>query len=269
MLRKTMKAMVQTMKYDPNLIYLGRKITPLARDIIRLSGNTAPKVVDIGCYKRPVFGFLQKEFPQVSLLGVDEDPEAIAWLLQNGFDACSFSEFSNRGAVDFSFALEVIEHVKPTESKDFFHTIISQTKVGMFFTTPNFSGFTAKARDEVSRLQKLQELRYLPDHLKNFKGKSTNPHHHKQAFNGDRLVEDIVAVLPKGWDFSVFEAWPWRIEDFSVGTTFIHAFKLYGVIWNMAAFPSDVYTEVIGAVMKKKIDIAGLGIRDPSSAIMI
>ncbi len=30
----------------------------------------------------------------------------------------------------------------------------------------------------------------------------------------------------------IFKAWPWKLNDLSRDTTFIHYFKLHAVVWN-------------------------------------
>lgn len=231
--------------YDGEVVYPNRKITPIARDIMRLHGGVAPRIADIGCYKRPVSSFLMKEFPECSFLGVDEDPDALEWLAQNGIDGCSFDDYKDRGSFDFTFALEVIEHIKPKNSIPFLKTIVERSNCAVFLTTPNFSGFTGSGRDDVNRSPATKEMRYIPDHLKNFKANSDNPHHHKQALTGSRLSDDLEAVVPVGWGFSVFEAWPWSLTDFSNEASYLHSFKLYAVVWDPKQFSGDVFQEIL------------------------
>lgn len=256
-------------QFDANLVCIERKIIKIARDMMRLRGKPDLRVVDIGCYKRPVSGFVLKEFPQSSFLGVDPDQDAIDWLIQRGIDGCSFTDFQSRGVFDFSFALEVLEHISANQSQNWLHSVVSQTSGAAFFTTPNFSGFTQDRRDEVRRHEDLNELRYLPDHLKTFRPASSNPHDHRQAFTGRRLADDLGAVLPHDWEFSVFEAWPWKIEDISDGRTFVHAFKLFAVAWNTSNFPADVYERTIGPCLEKKAKVVGLNSTDLSSVLFV
>ncbi len=226
-------------------IYFGRKIIPIARDIMKLAIKNTISVADIGCYKRPVASFVSKNFPNSRFMGVDEDPDALAWLRKHGLNGCNFAQYSDGEAFDFSFLLEVVEHIPEEFNDEFLRAVFRQTNVAAFFTTPNFFGWDAGERTELKLRAETSELRYAPDHLKNFKPFSSNPHDHKRIMTVDWLSQDIENTLPDGWRFRVFKAWPWTLTDHSTGAVFNHCFKVYAVAWKEVAFPEKLVDHVL------------------------
>lgn len=229
-----------TIKSVSDSVYCNSKITPLARNVMLQSGLEAPRVADIGCYKRPQYSFLKKLLPQASFLGVDEDKEAIQWLQENGMEGCDFQTYQEQEPFDFAFMLEVIEHIRPADSQGFLRAVLNKTKVAAFLTTPNFAGWDGGPKDKLVQKAEYKEMRYVPDHLKGFSTDSSNPHRHKQVITTSGLAQDIAAVLPEGWAFRVFLAWPWTLTDHARGTSFEHSFKVYAIMWNDAAFSCDI-----------------------------
>lgn len=227
-------------------VHIGRQIVKIARDVMRASDLLAPRVADIGCYKRPLFSFVQGNFPQAQFLGVDVDEEALAWLGDNGIDAITYEDFLRRppGSFDFCFLLEVIEHIRSEESQSFLQNVLDRTAIAAFLTTPNFEGWAGPSRDTLSLWPGYAEMRYKPDHLEYFRPTSNVPHTHKRAMTLEWLVEDIASVLPEGWAFKVYKAWPWTLIDHSTGARFKHCFKLYAIIWNTGMIEAETVTQL-------------------------
>lgn len=220
--------------------YHNAQILPLARNVMVQAGLQAPSVADVGCYKRPVHGFVSKLFPDVSFLGVDEDQDAIDWLRENGMQGADFQTYLDQDPHDFAFLMEVIEHIRPEDSQGFLGAVLKQTKTAAFLTTPNFEGWDAGPRDKLAQRAELREMRYVPDHLKAFNAASPNPHHHKQVITRLGLAKDIAAVLPDGWAFRVFPAWPWTMMDHARNVQFDHCFKVFAIMWNTTVFDRDI-----------------------------
>lgn len=223
-----------------DITYCGDRILPLARNMMVEAGIDAPRVADVGCYKRPLHGFVTKLFPGATFLGVDEDEAAIEWLEEQGIAGCDFQTYQAQEPFDYTILMEVIEHIRPEDSQGFLRAVLEQTTTAAFLTTPNFAGWDGGPKDRLVQKPEIREMRYVPDHLKGFRANSPNPHHHKQVITVQGLAEDIAAVLPEGWAFRVFHAWPWTLTDQARGTVFEHSFKVFAIMWNTAAFSKDI-----------------------------
>ncbi|WP_282152746.1 hypothetical protein [Ruegeria atlantica] len=205
-----------------------------------LNLTATPRIADVGCYKRPIAAFTNKILPEALFFGVDEDLEAVEWLNSNNLNGGNFADYLAQEPFDLSFLLEVYEHINPQDSRKFLDTIFKRTTSAAFLTMPNFEGWDAAGVEQLAIRDSFKEMRYVPDHLKAFDGRSKDPHTHKQVVTEERLSDDIASVLPNGWEYRVFFAWPWSIKDRARGSVFDHSFKLFAVVWNPASFSGDL-----------------------------
>ena len=89
-------------------------------------------------------------------------------------------------------------------------------------------------------------MRYVPDYLRNFSAKSSNPHDHKQIMTAEGLDHQLAQVLSRDeWDWEVIKAWPWALIDLAQGNRFIHYFKIHAVAWQVSKFNRDMRQHVI------------------------
>lgn len=217
--------------------YRNKKIDPLVRDFVAAGHMNKISVADIGCYKRPMIHWLKKLSQEVDYVGVDEDPEALRYLDENGINGIDWRGYFEEPPRDFTLGLEVIEHIRMSETEKFLSTIRDRTRKAFFLTTPNFEGWDAKGLDQISRQDSLAEMRYVPDHLAYFDAKSDNPHSHKQAMTAESLERYFSDVLPaQEWEFAIIKAWPWKVSDMATGNSFFHFFKLHAVAWRPELF---------------------------------
>lgn len=218
-----------------------KKINPLARDFIVADENTSISVADIGCFNRPIYGFVENLKDEVDYLGVDEDPVALEYLESVGLAGTDAAGYNKGPSFDYTFGLEVIEHIPHEDSIGFLTSLRNKTNKAFFLTTPNFEGWDDKGFSQVSRRPDLAELRYIPDHLRSFNPKSSNPHHHKQIMTAQDVERQLAEVLSaEEWDWEVVKAWPWALTDLATGNVFIHYFKLHIFAWRRDAFDRDM-----------------------------
>ena len=222
-----------------------KQIHPLARDFIVADDRKSISVADIGCFNRPIWGFAAQLKDEVDYLGVDEDPTALKYLKEAGLAGTDAAGYNAGPAFDYTFGLEVIEHIRHEDSIGFLTSLRDKTSRAFFLATPNFEGWNAKGYSTVARRPDLAELRYIPDHLRSFNPKSGNPHHHKQIMTAEGLDGQLAEVLPRDvWDWEVIKSWPWALTDLATGNVFIHYFKLHIVAWRRAAFDRDMKLHV-------------------------
>ena len=222
-----------------------KKINPLSRDFIVADKSTSISVADIGCFNRPIWGFVSQLKDKVDYLGVDEDPVALEYLASQGLKGATAAQYNEGGEFDYTFGLEVIEHIRYEDSPGFLASLRDKTNKAFFLTTPNFEGWDHNGFSQVKRRPDLAEMRYIPDHLRSFNPKSHNPHHHKQIMTRDSLNAQLSDVLDaKEWDWEVIKTWPWALTDLATGNIFIHFFKLHIVAWRPAAFEKDMKQHV-------------------------
>ena len=193
-------------------------------------------VTDIGCFNRPVYDFVSKFTKNIDFIGVDEDEEAIKFLKEKKLKGLNWNDYKSEKIKDYTFAKEVIEHIKEEETLAFLKVIKLKTKKAFFLTTPNFEGWDTDGFSKLSigrRKDEFKEMRYIPDHLPYFNSSSSNPHMHKQLMTFDNLNKVLKSTFnDPSWKVMIFKAWPWKLNDLSRDTTFIHYFKLHAVVWN-------------------------------------
>lgn len=212
-----------------------RKIMPLAKLFLDQSKEKTT-IADVGCYKRPIIDWVSKVCDLENFIGVEVDEDAIKYLRDRNIDCLTPSQFSSAKPVDYVFGLEVIEHITASDSRLFLESCLSRCKKALFLTTPNFEGWDAADDSNIKTREEYKEMRYIPDHLKYFDAKSSNPHYHKQIMTVETISEHILDVLPENWDWIVYKAWKWKLVDESTKAVFSHYFKLHVAIWNREVF---------------------------------
>lgn len=214
--------------------YDNKRAEPLARWLFHMTEHPVHSVADVGCGTRPMYPWIQKMNTdgELEYFGVDVDPAAKAKLSEMGLECLSPEEAAQRRA-EVVLAYEVIEHIPEAETDEFWSFLRAMTQDILVMTTPNFEGF----KDGIHPTADYSEMRYVPDHFKDWSPTSTDPHAHKVAFTAESLSEQIKSVFdPKEWDWLVYRAWRWSIIDHSTQTVHQHHFKLHSVVWRKELF---------------------------------
>lgn len=212
--------------------YNFKQISQLAKAFLN-TGTSPVSVADIGCYKRPIVNWLRKVVDLLEFVGVDPDEDAIRHLTAQGIDCITPEEYEKRLSFDYSFLLEVVEHLSPADYPQFLANIRDHTGKAIFLTTPNFEGWDGDvASNKLRKRGAFTELRYEPDHLRAFRPSSKNPHDHKQLMTVDVLHDSFEVAFDRAeWDWIIYRAWPWKFRDCATGAEFEHHFKLHAAIW--------------------------------------
>jgi len=214
--------------------YDNKRAEPLARWLLKVADHPMETVADVGCGTRPLQPWLRKLKPegQLDYFGVDVDPAAVAKLNEMGLECVGPDEAAQRQA-QVVFAYEVVEHIPPAEDDDFWSFLQGLTQDVLVLTTPNFEGFRNGIYPEPDRT----EMRYVPDHFKDWSPTSTDPHAHKIAYTAQSLSDRIASHFPgPTWDHLVYRAWRWTLVDHGAGTVHEHYFKLHAVAWRRELF---------------------------------
>ena len=209
--------------------YDNKRAEPLARWLFQMANHPVNSVADIGCGTRPMYPWIQKmnEDGNLDYFGVDVDPAAKAKLTEMGLECLHPDEAAKRTA-EVVLAYEVIEHIPEADTDEFWGFLKAVTKDILVMTTPNFEGF----KNGIYPTEEFAEMRYVPDHFKDWSPTSPDPHAHKVAFTAQSLSDQIRSVFdPKEWDWLVYRAWRWSIIDHSTQTVHQHHFKLHSVVW--------------------------------------
>ncbi|MEA2310436.1 MAG: hypothetical protein QOE28_404 [Solirubrobacteraceae bacterium] len=185
--------------------------------------------LDIGCgrsrYDRWFDRFDRAEEPR-RYIGLETDEVIIEELQREGVDVRHALDAPGDCRSDLTLCIEVIEHLKPSETPGFLSFVEKNTERVMMLTTPNFEYWEGKRPRPEYR-----ECRWIPDHLPTF-NPAGGPHHHKQAMTPQNLSDYLATAFPAPeWSFEVFRAWPWRLEDLTTSEAFHLYFKLYAIAW--------------------------------------
>ena len=185
--------------------------------------------LDIGCgrsrYDRWFERFDRAVAPH-RYIGLETDPEIIEELRAQGVDVRHANDEPGECRSELTLCIEVIEHVLPAETPAFLDFVAANTETAMMLTTPNFEYWEGKKPKPEYR-----ECRWIPDHLPTF-NPAGGPHHHKQAMTPENLSAYLAVAFPEPeWNFEVFRAWPWRLEDITTGESFLLYFKLFAIAW--------------------------------------
>ena len=159
--------------------------------------------IDIGCGLRPANDWFAKiSNPGSKFVGVDTDEKIIGELRSRGIDAVSSLNFDRTLVADLVLAKEVIEHLRPTETESFLESCKRSTVKLFALTTPNFEYWRSQRAID-------KGLRWVPDHFKDFRPGSSNPHHHKQEMTPELVAERMRKTFGSDeWSWSVLRTWP-------------------------------------------------------------
>lgn len=206
-----------------------RTIHRLIRDFSKQNNIRCNSCLDVGCGNAKYQGWIQKvEFMDEpkKYIGIDGDQTLIDKHQENGLDI-RHHENSGECRSDLTLCLEVIEHLRPEETKGFLEFVRNNTNKIIAFTTPNFEYWNG-----TRQIDEYKECRWIPDHFAYFRPDSTNPHDHKQAMTPKILEQYLKETFPaKEWGYQVFRAWPWTMEDKTNGDKFELYFKIFALVW--------------------------------------
>jgi hypothetical protein len=206
-----------------------RNAQRLIRDVATERRLSFGSCLDMGCgtakWQQWFERFSHAEPPH-RYIGLETDPQMVADGRARGLDIRNPDEDPGECASDLTLCIEVVEHLLPEDSADFFAFAAANTRKALVLTTPNFEYWDGKRpRPEYA------ECRWIPDHLPYLNPRG-GPHHHKQAMTADLLTGYLEAAFDAAtWDFRVYRAWPWRLHDLTTDATFELWFKLFAVAW--------------------------------------
>lgn len=207
-----------------------RRIHRLIRDLAREQDLRFASCLDVGCgrsrYDRWFDKFQYSKEPR-RYIGLDDDPLIREELTAEGVDIRS-SAGAGACASDLTLAVEVIEHVLPEDSADFFAFLAASTRKAMALTTPNFEYWHGS---NFRQVPDYRECRWVPDHAPIW-NPGGGPHTHKHWMTAEHVDELLRGAFPSGeWEHQVFRAWPWVLRDVSVNREFRLHFKLFALVW--------------------------------------
>lgn len=218
-----------------------RKIHRPLRDLAIALDIGFSSMLDVGCGRaRADMWFARSEISEAPrrYVGLEVDEDIARYLEGQGVEVRSPEELHDDDVFDLTFSAEILEHLKPEETRGFLESVEVRTAKVAAFTTPNFEYW-----DRLNPRSGMEELRWVPDHFSFFDEDSTDPHVHKQGFEPQSLYDALAEVfVPDVWHISVHRAWPWRLFDSSVGTEFDVAFKLFAFAWKRdlgSVFPDE------------------------------
>ena len=92
-------------------------------------------------------------------------------------------------------------------------------------TTPIFEYW-----DHFRAVSEFRECRRIPDHARDLKPGSPNPHAHQQEMTPNNIHEYMTGAFPASeWQVSTYRAWPWEINDLARGRSFKMFFKIFAL----------------------------------------
>jgi SAM-dependent methyltransferase len=206
-----------------------RSAQRLIRDVADQQALTFQSCLDVGCgtanWHRWFTGFAYARAPH-RYIGLETDEEMVDAARARGLDVRNPERDPGDCVSDVTLCIEVIEHVLPEASADFFRFVAANTRKAVLLTTPNFEYWSG-----LRQKPEYTECRWIPDHLPFFNPKG-GPHAHKQAMTPENLTGYLAdAFDPEAWDFRVFRAWPWRLNDLTTDASFELYFKLFAAVW--------------------------------------
>jgi hypothetical protein len=210
--------------------YDDRRVHGLVRDTAIAQDMRFSSCLDIGCgrsrYDKWFQRLRQAEAPH-RYIGLDSDERIVAELQAEGVEVHRSPEGVDCRS-DLTLCVEVIEHVLPEDSDDFFRFVAANTNKVVALTTPNFEYWQGS---NFRALPELRECRWLPDHVRTWNPKG-GPHAHKQWMTAGLLDDYFTRLVPRDrWAHQVYRAWPWRLTDVTTDQTFELHFKLFAVAW--------------------------------------
>lgn len=196
-------------------------------------GLTFESCLDVGCGRSRYDRWFERLAARRSpgrYIGLDTDPQIIDELRGEGVDARHALRGPGRCDSDLVLCVEVVEHLLPEETPEFFNFVAENTTKLVALTTPNFEYWNG-----LRQKPEYRECRWVPDHFLFF-DPAGGPHDHKQAMTPHNLSAYFTQAFPApDWDFRVFRAWPWRLEDLVTNEVFTLYFKLFGLAWRTDA----------------------------------
>ena len=202
------------------------QIPPLIGEIHRQKDIKFCSMLDVGSglrtsekwFRNAQFSTSPKDY-----CAAETDPEMVKVLQARQIQTIDPMKEDKRS--DLVVALEVLEHLLPEDSPDFLKFCERNTQKVFAITVPNFEYWaTLKADGE------MKECRWVPDHFKDFKPTSNNPHHHKQEMTPTILDDYFRSVFDTArWEYRIYRAWPWRLTDISRDREFFLYFKLFAI----------------------------------------
>ena len=210
-------------------LFHGHRVRVLVSVVAQQQGFEFRSCLDIGCGRRPLHKWFERfsGIPNPRFIGAEVDEGILEELWSQGIDAVNPLATGRDISCDLAVALEVIEHLTPTETLGFLNFCARNARKMFAMTTSNFEYWPGlRAADK--------ELRWAPDHFRDFRPLSTKPHHHKQEMTREILSGYFKEFFPQpAWDWRIFRAWPWKITDEARGRTWTVYFKLFGIAWRL------------------------------------
>lgn len=217
-----------------------RQIHNVVSEFSRARELTFESCLDVGCGRSRYdrwFERMPARLPPGRYIGLETDPKIIDELQREGVDARHALDDPGKCDSDLVLCVEVIEHLLADETPDFLNFVAQNTIKLMALTTPNFEYW-----HDLRQKPEYRECRWVPDHFSYF-NLSGGPHAHKQAMTPQNLCAYFTQAFPAPeWEFRVFRAWPWRLEDQVTDEVFNLYFKLFGLVWRTDAVEGETTT---------------------------
>ncbi len=208
-----------------------RRIHKVVNEFSRARKLTFESCLDVGCGRSRHDRWFERfpaRRPPGRYIGLETDPKIIDELQREGVDARHAIDDPGECDSDLVLCVEVIEHLLPEETPDFLSFVAENTTKLLALTTPNFEYWNG-----LRQKPEYRECRWIPDHFPFF-NPAGGPHAHKQAMTPHHLHAYFTHAFPAPeWEFRVFRAWPWRLEDQVTHQAFVLYFKLFGLAWRM------------------------------------
>ena len=208
---------------------IDRNIFPLLQNGILSRKLFLLSCLDVGCGMNPVdeWFYDYAGSSKASYHAIDVHPEVKQVLSAKGINVMNPAEVPDNFQADLVLAQEVIEHIHPQQVDAFVMQLKKWTGKVMALTCPDFSGL-----DTVKKISIDRDIRYVPDHLKNFYPESKDPYMHKFAVTPELLLPILQRAFPEPeWSVSVYQAWPWLLTDIPSGKSKLVYSKIYAVAW--------------------------------------
>jgi hypothetical protein len=205
------------------------KIQPLIQSHAVAENVNFASCLDVGSnirHQASWFGKFSRSIEPKQYIAADIDEPILKQLKELGIDAVNPLTSDRNLNSDLVMALEVVEHLEEKNNHDFFSFLQKNTKKMLACTTPNFEYW-----ENLKPLEDYKELRWVPDHFKDFKPSSADPHTHKQAFTPESLLLTLEKYFnSEEWKISVYRAWPWEIKDCSRDRSYKVFFKIFAIV---------------------------------------
>ncbi len=215
-----------------------RHILRLLAETARANGLSFSSCLDIGCGLNPLIDWFRSSgitTDGARYFATDAHDDVLARLQQRGVHAVKPQDLPNDFTADLVIAQEVLEHIPPADVQAFVSNLRDRANSMVALTCPNFELF-----DTTSHRATEPELRFVPDHLRNFDPKSTHPYMHKLATTPDMVGGLLTGIFGPDWTVRVFRAWPWRLEDIPAERTFQVYFKVFALAWKCRNNPAII-----------------------------